>query len=90
MGGFWFDYNDLKIAVLNTDEDGSTSKKKLVSFLANELLLNSSNPNEKGVYLVGKINYRRPHEYSFFKTLWKSLLEGIKQTAGISRNGKPV
>lgn len=84
-GTFWFDYDDLKIAVLNTDDDGSTSKKKLVSFLANELLLNSSNPNEKGVYLVGKISYRRPHEYSFFKTLWKSLLEGIKQTAGISK-----
>lgn len=84
-GSFWFDYDKMKIGILNTEEDGSTSKRKLVSFLANELLLNDSNPSKNGAYLVGRINYRRPHEFSFFKTLWKSLLEGIKQTAGISK-----
>lgn len=84
-GNFWFDYDNMKVGILETEADGSTSKKKLVSFLANELLLNDSNPNKNGVYLVGKINYKRPHEFSFFKTLWKSLLEGIKQTAGISK-----
>lgn len=84
-GNFWFDYEDMKIGVLHTDSDGSTSKKKLVSFIANEMLLNTANPSDKGVYLIGKVNYQRPHEYSFFKTLWKSLFEGIKQTAGISR-----
>lgn len=84
-GNFWFDYDNLKVGILETAEDGSTSKKKLVSFLANELLINDSNPDKNGVYLTGKINYRRPHEFSFFKTLWKSLLEGIKQTAGISK-----
>lgn len=84
-GSLWLDYDDVKINLLETHEDGSTSRRKLVSFLANELLINSSNPDHKGDYHVGRINYQRPHHYSFFKTLWKSLLEGIKQAAGITQ-----
>lgn len=84
-GDFRLDYEGLKVDLLRTDEDGKTSKKGLVTFLANEFLINSSNPDANGTYHTGTINYRRPHEFSFFKTLWKSLLEGIKQTAGISK-----
>lgn len=84
-GSLWLDYDDVKINLLETHEDGSTSRRKLVSFLANELLINSSNPDHKGDYHVGRINYQRPPHFSFFKTLWKSLLEGIKQAAGISK-----
>lgn len=84
-GAFRLDYEDLKVNLLRTDDDGATSRKGLVSFLANEFLINSSNPDANGTYHTGTINYRRPHEFSFFKTLWKSLLEGIKQTAGISK-----
>lgn len=84
-GSFRFDYDNMKVGVLETDENGRTSKKKFVSFLANEFLLNQSNPDANGVYHTGNINYRRPHEFSFFKTLWKSLFEGIKQTAGITK-----
>jgi hypothetical protein len=80
-----FDYDEMKVAVLNTSDDGSTSKKKVVSFLANELLINSANPNANGDYIIGKVNYQRPPTFSFFKTLWKSLFEGVKQTAGISK-----
>ena len=84
-GTLWWDYSDMRVYLLDTHEDGSTSRKKIISFLANELLINDSNPDSKGVYIIGKIDYQRPHEFSFYKTLWKSLLEGIKQTAGISR-----
>lgn len=83
-GNLWFDYEDMKVNLMEMDEDGNFSRKKLVSFLANELLINDSNPSKNGKYIVGRIDYQRPHDFSFFKTLWKSLLEGIKQTAGIS------
>ncbi|HZH54509.1 MAG TPA: hypothetical protein VFD72_02560, partial [Sphingobacteriaceae bacterium] len=83
-GNLWFDYEDMKVNLMQMDEAGNFSRKKLVSFLANELLINDSNPSKNGNYIVGRINYQRPAEFSFFKTLWKSLLEGIKQTAGIT------
>lgn len=84
-GSFRFDYDNMKVGVLETGEDGRTSKKRFVSFLANEFLLNQSNPDHNGVYHTGTVNYTRPHEFSFFKTLWKSLFEGVKQTTGITK-----
>src|SRR5690606_24484143 len=84
-GEFRFDYKDLKINLLNKPVQGEEKKaKKLVSFLINELLINNGNPDAKGVYTVAKVNYTRVPEHSFFKTLWQSLLDGIKQCAGIS------
>jgi len=84
-GEFRFDYNDLKISLLNKkDENGEQSSKKVVSYLINQLLINDSNPDAKGVYTVGKVNYTRVPEHTFFKTVWQSLLDGIKQCAGIS------
>ncbi len=74
-GEFRFDYKDLKINLLN---------KPITSFLINEIIINNGNPDAKGVYTVAKVNYTRVPEHTFFKTLWQSLLEGIKQCAGIS------
>lgn len=85
-GDFRFDYDDLRINLLNQKkENGEQSSKKVVSFLINELLINDSNPDSKGVYTVAKVNYKRVPEHTFFKTLWQSLLDGIKQCAGISK-----
>lgn len=80
-GDFRFDYNDLKISLPNK-KDGS--KSKIVSFLVNQILINDSNPDANEKYHIGKVNYTRIPEHTFFKTLWQSLLEGIKQCAGIS------
>lgn len=84
-GDFEFDYDDLKINLLHKPEDGEQKgSKKLASFLVNELIINNSNPSADGVQLKGKVNYTRESEHTFFKTIWQSLLEGIKQCAGIS------
>lgn len=85
-GTFNFDYNDLKVNILSTPKDGGKDKtKKTVSFIVNKVLLNSSNPDSHGKHNVGVIEYTRVPEYPFFKTIWKSLLQGIVQCAGISR-----
>lgn len=78
-----FDYDNLKVSVLNNNKKGEQKSKKVTSFLVNTILINESNPSKKGEYIVGRINYQRVPEYTFFKTLWKSLFEGIKQTAGV-------
>lgn len=84
-GEFRFDYDDLKINLLNKPEEGEETKsKKLASFLVNEIIINNSNPQPGGQYNIGKVNYTRVKEHAFFKTMWQSLLEGIKQSAGIS------
>jgi len=84
-GEFRFDYDELKVNLLNKPEAGEEKKaKKLVSFLVNEIIINNSNPEPNGNYNIGKVNYTRIAEYSFFKTLWQSMLDGIKQCAGIS------
>lgn len=85
-GEFRFDYDNLKINILNkVDEKGTQSSKKVVSYLINHILINDSNPDDKGEYHIGKVNYARVPEHTFFKTLWQSLLEGIKQCTGISK-----
>lgn len=84
-GEFRFDYDDLKINLFNRPQHGEEAKsKKLTSFLVNEIIINNSNPLPDGMYTVAKVEYTRDKEHTFFKTTWQSLLEGIKQCAGIS------
>ncbi|MEN5233345.1 hypothetical protein [Sphingobacterium faecium] len=84
-GKFNFDYDDLKVAILEKKEDGTHKRKGLVSLLVNELLVNGSNPNLSGEYIIGKVNWQRHPDHTFFKTLWQSLLDGIKQCVGLSK-----
>ena len=79
-----FDYDNMRLNLLPTEEKGKKGTMKVVSFLANSFIINDSNPDANGVYHRGRINYTRPHTYSFFKTVWQSLLQGIKECAGIS------
>lgn len=85
-GEFRFDYDHLKLNLLPPPgQQMSKTKKGLLSFMVNNVLINDSNPDANNVYHIGKVNYRRLAEHTFFKTLWESLLEGIKQSAGISK-----
>ncbi|MBE8714191.1 hypothetical protein [Sphingobacterium hungaricum] len=83
-GDFRFDYDNLKIKLLNEPDAEKKSSKKVISFIVNNIIINDSNPDANEVYHTGKINYTRNPQHTFFKTLWQSLLEGIKQCAGIS------
>ncbi|WP_353130550.1 hypothetical protein [Parapedobacter pyrenivorans] len=83
-GSLRFDYDNMRLNLLTTDEDGKKTSMKAASFLANSFIINDSNPDANGQYHTGRINYARPQTYSFFKTLWQSLLQGIKECAGIS------
>ena len=78
-----FRYTDLKVTLLKSEEDGAISKNKLASTIANNFIVNGSNPNEAGGYLSGNVYYKRPETYSFFKFVWKSIFQGIKTSVGV-------
>ncbi|MEC3880690.1 hypothetical protein [Parapedobacter sp. 10938] len=83
-GTLHFDYNNMRLNLLANEQDGEKSSKKVISFLANSFIINDSNPDANGKYHTGRISYVRPPTFSFFKTVWQSLLQGIKECAGIS------
>jgi len=85
-GDFRFDYDNLKIDLkADPDQPKKKSSLRIASFLVNQLIINDSNPDANEKYHIGKVNHRRVPEHTFFKNLWQSLLDGIKQTAGISK-----
>ncbi len=82
-------YEDLKVAVLEKNEDNKKlEKKKLISFVAN-ILAKNSNPKRKGqepreIDVKNERNTNR----SIFNLAWKTLFEGIKETVGINKKSK--
>ena len=77
-------YNDLKVTILKPDTIGDKLKHMTIaSLFANIFIIKHNNPDNPGKvprsYIV---TYRRPPEFPFFKTVWKTLLIGIRQCAG--------
>lgn len=82
-GEFRFDYDDFKVNVFGGLSEGERKKKGIVSFFVNKFVINDSNPDANEVYHIGQVKHTRVPEYSHFKTIWKSLQDGIAQCAGI-------
>ncbi len=89
-GKLYFDYDQLKVNLLYPpdEETNKRGKRGILTFLINQLLLNDSNPDANEVYHIGEVDYKRVPEYSHFKTIWKSLQEGLQQTVGLSESSK--
>lgn len=84
-GQLKFDYDKLKINLLGDRENGVQKKKGVVSLLVNTIMFNESNPSHVDGYTIGKVNWQRDPNHTFFKTIWQSLLAGIKQCVGLSK-----
>lgn len=73
-------YNNLKIKLLKAD----TTKKKMkgmtiASFFANSFIVKHNNPDNPGQQpRTIAVNYKRPANFPFFKTVWKTMYSGIK------------
>lgn len=77
-------YNDLKINILKADSANQNLKNKLiVSMFANIFILKHNNPDKEGdIPRSFNVVYTRPINSPFFKTIWQSLLLGIKPAVG--------
>jgi hypothetical protein len=74
-------YDHLKLELLRTAPDsGGLSKKPLLSFLVNQLLVHEDNPSggKQERVAVGVTQNRDEHK-SFFNLIWKTLFGGVKQ-----------
>lgn len=84
-GNLDFAYNDLSVTLLKkvAGKDWLV-KQGLLSMLANAMVINPDNPDEKGRFISAKVNYTRNPTHSFFSFIWQSLFQGIKYTVGLS------
>lgn len=84
-GRLTFLYNNLKVKLLEPDTTMNGFKGKLIpSLFANIFILKHNNPDKDGeVPRSFYITYMRPKDSPFFKTIWHTLLAGIKPSAGL-------
>lgn len=78
-------YNDLKVSILKADTENNRLKHQTIaSLFANIIVIKHNNPdNEHEPARVAKVTYVRPQNSAFFKTIWKTLLTGIKPCVGL-------
>lgn len=85
VGDMEFRYNDLAIAVLKKEAGKPwLSRQGLLSFLANQLIIKTDNPDKTGVFTAAKIAYDRTPNRSFFNFIWKTLIQGIRYSVGVT------
>lgn len=86
-----FTYDNLKLDILKEKESGTTTKRPLVSLLANQLLLRTNNRADDRKDHEFLVREERDPAKSFFNLIWKTLFEGIKSSAGIRpKDAKPA
>lgn len=76
-------YHGLKIALVKRNGDNEIKERRFLSWIANEFVVKESNPRPDGETVKGAGTAQRDPDRSQFNFLWRTLLEGIKQTAGI-------
>ena len=80
-----FRYHDLGVRLLEPSDDAQRLVGRgWMSFLANNLIINSSNPDRNGKLITASINYNRPPEAPFFSYLHKSVFQGIRYSIGFT------
>ena len=85
VGNMEFRYQDLSVAVLKKEAGKPWySRQGLLSFLANNMIINPSNPDHNGVFTAARIDYERKPTRSFFNFIWKSLFQGIRYSVGVT------
>lgn len=78
-------YSDLKVTVLKADTANDKLKRMTIaSLFANVLVLKHNNPDHPGeIPRAFNVTYYRPKNFPFFKSIWHTLLTGIKPCVGL-------
>lgn len=81
-GKLIFLYDNVKVVLLKKDEEKNKYVTKVLPTLAASLLMKKSNPLN-GEARTSTVNFERDRHRSIFHLMWKSMFEGVKQTAGM-------
>lgn len=74
-------YDNLELELLNKNfEKDQNIFRKIGSFLANKIIIKSSNPNNKGDLKKGQVFFQREVHKSVFNYWWKLIFSGLKST----------
>lgn len=83
QGNFTMLYNNLGIRILKNPEQAADGKRKkgLLTFIANNMVLYSNNPMPGEAVRKVRTDVTRDEMKSFFNLVWKSILQGVQETA---------
>jgi hypothetical protein len=85
-GRFSIRYQDLKVILESVDEKGAASRKGVMSFLTNNLMIYPHNPMPGEPVREVTTSVERDPYKSFFNLIWKNIFSGALQTALRSEN----
>ncbi len=83
-GKVTFLYNDLKVHLYQADTVKlKMNHMRIASLMANNLIIKHDNPDDGSIKpRIINVNFLRPANYTFFKSVWQSLLAGLKPSVG--------
>lgn len=75
-------YNNLAIKIIKTEDDKKKEKRKkgLFTFIANNIILHSSNPMPGQRVRTIKTYIKRDETKSFFNQIWRNIHQGVQET----------
>ncbi|TVR78870.1 MAG: hypothetical protein EA412_07750 [Chitinophagaceae bacterium] len=79
-GDFELYYDDVTFDISAENMEGFIFFKRVLARLGNRLLIKGSNPDRRGNFKVGKIDFKRDQTKFIFNYWWKSLFTGIEST----------
>ena len=80
-GDLLFYYSNLNFAISsNSRGDTSNFKSRVLTFIADDLVVSDGNPDKNGNVSKGIIREARNRERFIFNYMWKSIFSGVKST----------
>ena len=83
-------YSDLNVKLLKADTVKRTlTRKTIASLFVNVFIVKDNNPDNPGdVPRSANVVFKRPINFPFWKTVWRTLLAGIKPNVGLSEKAE--
>ncbi len=76
-------YHDLSVEMLDEETGDRGLRKRLESFVLDDLMLNSESQNDDSDPRTGSIEHEHDEDHTFFKFLWHSLRSGLFSLLGL-------
>ena len=78
-------YSDLNIIIMKKESKENYVRMGIISLFANAFIVERNNPSKNQKLRIVYPYYRRPIESSFFNLMWKTVLVGLKESIGITK-----